>query len=316
MAFLLVAAIWSPAKAKPYIDDTVADQWFTGSLEAPSPAFPKAGLFAIEPYTIYSTNTGAYNGFWGHYAVPNDRNQVSSVTVLKYGITDHLSIEALPSLSHAWNGLTNTNGLGLGDLPIEFQYRLNEKNRATGLPSLTIFMGMSFPIGAYDRLSNPLDGFGSGAFIAKQGFVLESLFDTWGDHPMRVRFFGSAYEAVASAPVSGTSVYGTNQGFQGAATPGFSTALGVGVEYGLNQRWVLALDLVHNYAEGARLNGMNANGGLINATGASSMVIALAPAIEYNISGSLGIIVGVAFSVAGYNTSSYIAPQIAISKTF
>ena len=121
-----VAATWSPAEAAQYLDDTVQDQWFTGSLEAPSPALSKAGVIAIEPYGIYTGDTGVYNSDWGHYSVPNNLNELQSETLIKYGITDQLSVQALPSFNYAWNGLYHSNGtdLGMGDLPVEFQYRI------------------------------------------------------------------------------------------------------------------------------------------------------------------------------------------------
>ncbi len=109
---VLVVASWSRAEAAPYFDDTVKDQWFTGSLESPSPALTKAGVVAVEPYAIYTGNTGAYNNAWGHYSVPNDVNQMQSLTLLKYGITDRLSIQAVPTFNYAWNGLTTSNGVG------------------------------------------------------------------------------------------------------------------------------------------------------------------------------------------------------------
>jgi hypothetical protein len=44
------------------------NQWFTGSLEAPSPALPKAGMLALEPYFIYQTDTGMYGNDGTHHA--------------------------------------------------------------------------------------------------------------------------------------------------------------------------------------------------------------------------------------------------------
>ncbi|MGB7496511.1 MAG: hypothetical protein WBR26_03835 [Candidatus Acidiferrum sp.] len=54
----------------------------------------------------------------------------------------------------------------------------------------------------------------------------------------------------------------------------------------------------------------------MNTKGAGSAQTLLAPAIEYNFSAHVGIIAGAEFSVAGRNTSSYIAPQIALSISF
>ncbi|MEO8627184.1 MAG: hypothetical protein ABI612_03670 [Betaproteobacteria bacterium] len=294
----------------------VEKQWFTGSLEAPSPALPKAGIFAIEPYVIYTRNTGTFDDGWGHQLVPHDSNQLESLTVLKYGLTDRLTIQGLPSFAYLWNDQSTSSGVGAGDLPVELEYRLKDQNNKTGSPSVTVSLGMSFPIADYDRLRRPLDGMGSGAYTLKEGLLFQSLFDTWGDHPLRLRVFGAAFEPVAKVSVHDVSVYGTGQGFQGQATPGFSAELGIGVEYGLDQRWVLALDVVQSYGNGFRLNGADAAGNVVSTSAANSTCVAVAPALEYNWSGSMGLIVGVAFSAAGRNASSYIAPQLALSLSF
>ena len=58
----LLAAITARAVLAQVVpgDAAVQAQWFTGSLEAPSPALPKAGILAIEPCVIYTNNTGGY----------------------------------------------------------------------------------------------------------------------------------------------------------------------------------------------------------------------------------------------------------------
>ncbi len=271
---------------------------------------------AVEPYVIYQGNTGAFTGDWGRTSVSHPLDQVESLTVLKYAITNRLSVEALPSLSNLWTDQTTSSGVKFGDLPVELEYRFNDENRKTGAPSVTVAVGMSFPTGAYQYLQTPLAGVGSGAFTAKEGILLQSLFDTWGNHPMRVRLFAAAYEPLGSVSLHDSSSYGTVQGFQGYATPGISFNTGIGVEYGLNQRWVLALDAVMNFNTGFSLAGSNADGSPLNVSSISSTSFALAPALEYNFNSSVGIIVGVQFSVAGQNTPSYIAPQIALSMAF
>jgi hypothetical protein len=316
-AFLvLIAAGLSHNARAQTADETVANQWFTGSLEAPSPALSKGGSFAMEPYAIYTSNTGAYNDGGGHYSVAHNLNQAQSVTMLEYGITNRLSIQVLPSFAYSWNNQTTSSGVGAGDLPLDLKYRLIDENDKTGSPSVTFDLGMNFPIGAYDRLSTQLDGLGTGAYTVKEGLLLQSLFDTWGDHPMRLRLFGAAYEPLTDVSVHDLSVYGTAPGFLGQAAPGFAADVGLGVEYGLNQRWVVAIDLVENYADGFRLNGTDAAGDSVHAHTASSTNLGLAPAIEYNWSNSVGLIAGVEFSVAGRNTASYIAPQLALSISF
>lgn len=294
-------------------DAAVQAQWFTGSLEAPSPALPVAGLFAFEPYLIFQGNSGAYGGNGDHHSVQDDISLLDSVEVLKYGITDRLSVEALPSLAHIWND--HSNFTGLGDLPIELEYRFNDENNKTGFPSFTAALGMTFPTGDYDHLRSALDGLGSGAFTLKEGILAQSLFDTWGRHPLRLRFYAEAFEPVANVSLRDISSYGTDEGFHGNAMPGFSSVLGIGAGYGLDQRWVLAFDLVQNFANGARVRG-TVGGIAENSNAPSSASTALAPAVEYNWSDSIGLIAGVEFTVAGRNTASYVSPQIALAMSF
>ena len=314
-AFLAVVGFAFSASAHG-VGDSVDTQWFTGSLESPSPAIPQAGIFALEPYLITQANSGAYDNSWAHHSVTNDNNQLQSITLMKYAITNELSVQAVPLVAYTWNDQTTSHGPGFGDLPIEFDYRLNNQNNQTGEPSVTVNLGMNFPTGNYQRLSTPLDGLGSGAYTAKEGVLLQSLFNTWNNHPTRLRLWGSAFEAVANVDVQNVSVYGTGQGFQGHVVPGFSSQVGLGAEYGLDQRWVLAVDLVDNYAASTVLKGAYGGGAAVNTNLPMSMSIGVAPAIEYNWSSSTGLIAGVEFSAAGQNAPSYIAPQIALSMVF
>lgn len=295
-------------------DAAVQAQWFTGSLEAPSPALPKEGILAIEPYVIYTNNTGAYDDGMRHYPVSNDVSQVESVTVLKYGITDRLSVEALPTFSRSWND--ETSFIGFGDLPVELEYRFNDENNRTGAPSVTAALGISLPIGQYQRLRTPLSGQGSGAYLLKEGLLFQSLFDTPDHHPMRFRVYGAVFEPLGDVSVEGISVYGTTFGTRGHVSPGLSEQAGIGGGYAIDQRWVLALDLVGNHAAGYDLHGSTATSSSFHAIGANSSSVSLAPAVEYNWSGNMGVIFGVEFSAAGRNTSSYVAPQVALSMAF
>lgn len=302
------------ASAQVAADAAVQAQWFTGTLEAPSPALPKAGLWAIEPYLIYQHNTGSYDNDGGRHSSLDDVRQTDSVTVFKYGITDRLSIQALPSFARVWNDQARVTGVG--DLPVEFEYRFNDENDKTGFPSVTASLGTSLPLGQYDRLRSPIDGLGSGAHTAKEGILFQSLFDTWGHHPMRLRFYATAFEPIGDVSVHGTSIYGTDAGFVGHVTPGFSSTLGVGASYGLDQRWVLACGFLQNFSKGARLRGVDASETSVDTNGKNSATTFLAPAVEYNFSGRVGAIAGVEFSIAGRNTASYVAPQIALVVVF
>lgn len=315
IALSITASLAGPATAQVIAGDAaVQAQWFTGTLEAPSPALPAAGILAVEPYAIYTSFSGAYDNSGARHSVPNGTDMFTSVTAIKYGITDRLSVQALPSFSHMLNN--HDSYTGLGDLPVEAEYRFNDENNQTGFPSVTASLGINLPTGDFDRLRSSSDGFGGGTYTLKEGILFQSLFDTAGGHPMRFRFYASAYEPISNVSIHDVSVYGTGQGFNGQVLPGLSSVLGIGGGYAFTQRWVVALDLVQNFANGLHLQGNSASGGPTNTHGTSSAALAMAPAVEYNWSDNTGIIAGVEFSVAGRNTPAYVAPQIALSTSF
>jgi hypothetical protein len=298
------------------VANAAPNQWFTGSLEAPSPALPKAGMLAVEPYLVLQNDTGVY-GRNGHRTATTDNTSTfESLLVIKYAITDRLTVEALPSLSRSWNSRSHSTGAGAGDLPLELEYRLTDGNYRNGAPSLTIDLGVTLPTGDYDRLANGLNGVGQGAYLLKQGVVLQSLFDTWGNHPVRIRVYAAAYEPLSHPAVANVSVYGTTEGFVGNVHPGASAQVGVGAGWALDRNWVFAIDFVQNYARRYRLNGIDGNGSPISSNGLNQSSTALAPAIEYNWSADAGLIAGVEFTAAGHNTASYVAPQIAVAVSF
>ena len=313
---LLSAAMVLPCSAHAQETvDAASQQWFTGSLYAVSPALSQAGALAIEPYAITSFNTGRYDADGHHHGPDGGTDPAVLLTVVKYGLTNKLTIATTPSVTHSWNAAQGT-GTGFGDLPIELEYRLRDTVIATGAPSITGSIGLRLPTGRFDHLRNPLNAHGSGAWTLKAGLLAQSLFNTGSGHAMRVRLYGSVAMPVARISVHDVSVYGTVDGFAGRVMPGPSAEIGMSVGYGLTQRWVLALDLLYDNAAGFRLDGTRGDGTRLQQRSPSSSSFAVAPAVEYSWSANAGIIAGVAFSGAGSNTSSFIAPQIAVSLAF
>ena len=150
-----------------------------------------------------------------------------------------------------------TRTLGTGDLPIEVEYRLNNGSDRTGFPSVTLAAGANLPTGRYDSLNTSSSGFGVGTVMLKEQLLFQSLFDTPGGHPMRLRAYAAAYQPLGTASVDNVSVYGTRQGFAGRVRPGASVVLGVGGGFAFDQRWVLAMDLVFKSAHGFTLDGVD-----------------------------------------------------------
>jgi hypothetical protein len=293
---------------------TVQNQWFTGSLEAPSPALPKAGLVALEPYEVFINPTGAYDNDGQRYSVPNQASQFESLLVVKYGITDRLTFQALPSGSYVSGH--QSDFAGADDLPLELEYRFNDGNKLTGWPSVTASLGVSLPTGDYQRLRSANDGLGSGAYMLKEGLLFQNLFEIPNIHPVRIRVYGAAFEPLDSANITGISTYGTDSTFRGRVKPGVSFQAGIGAGYAFTQRWVLALDVLRNYGRGFLATRVAAGDIVVRSRSVSTSSTAVAPALEYNWSGSVGVIAGVEFTTAGRNTGAYVSPQIALAISF
>lgn len=140
------------------------------------------------------------------------------------------------------------------------------------------------------------------------------------DRPLRWRAQFSAGPAPSRTAISGTSVYGTDDSFQGHVARGSVLGLSVGAEYSFNSRWVGVMEMSASRETGQRLSGFARNGAgvieRIDQRRPASRSVSLAPAVEYHFSPSLGLIAGVEFTVAGRNTGRIVSPQVALGMFF
>jgi len=315
IAAVLVLGAAPVAQAQIQTSQVLDDQWFTGPLVATSPALPKAGLFVLEPYVITTLNTGRFLAN-GHHARGSNQARTASINpFVEYGITDRLTITASPTINYAWNDAATTRGAVASDLPVNLKYRFLDQEANTAHPSATVILGISFPTGPFDKLGSGLEGTGHGVYYARQGAVLQWYTNTYGNHPLRIRLWGFLEEPLNNPTVRDLNVYSTSRGFRGTAKPGLNATIGISPEYALSQRWVLAADLFRSYADGAGVSGTN-NGTPFSTNSGSSASWVVAPGIEYNWSPRYGVITGVQLNVAGHNTRSYVAPQIALNIVF
>lgn len=139
---------------------------------------------------------------------------------------------------------------------------------------------------------------------------------------MRTRL-NVSYAIPDTVSIEDVSVYGTGDGFRGHARPGRTFVVDAAWEYSLTRRWVLALDIVYQHDTSTTLSGFDspAPGTTAPPTRVqrhfgSSDVFTLAPAVEYNWSSSMGVIVGTVFTAAGRNASANIVPVAAINMVF
>jgi hypothetical protein len=283
----------------PPIRQLLSDAWWTGPMLAASAATLPRGHILIEPY-FYDVIGSHSNGF-------------GSLTYALYGLTNKLTIGTIPTggFNKVSNGL-NSSSIQPGDIPLQGQYRLTQSHEGSWIPATAFNVQESFPIGKYDRLGDrPSNGFGSGAHMTTLGIYSQKYFWLPNHRILRMRF--NISEALSSnVNVEGVSVYGTTAGFSGHAKPGNSFLADPAWEYSLTKRWVLALDTTYRHNSNTRVTS-NSTQIPSSVNLGSSEVFAFAPAVEYNWTPNLGILLGMRFIPTSHNTNASVTPAIAIN---
>lgn len=296
-----------------------AEQWYTGSLVSPSGPLSKKGMFLLEPYMYYAVPSGMIGPHNDAVPMTSPRQQsVTSLTIYRYAITDTLSIQTVPTISYRWKHDGGTSsGLKLGDVPVDLMWRYLTADPARYIPTLNLITGVSFPTGDYSSLGRAQDGVGSGVYTYRVALTEQSTYTLPNNHELRLRVWATFRRALTTAHLHDVTSYGTTQGFQGRAQPGMYGGAGFSLEYGLNQRWVLALDVARDWSNGTKLRGTYTNTGqTLSQTGAPSGDWQIAPAVEYNWSPRYGIIAGVSVYYAGHNTERVVSPQFAFNALY
>ncbi|GBQ76431.1 hypothetical protein AA15237_2254 [Komagataeibacter xylinus NBRC 15237] len=294
-------------------------QWYTGSLVSPSGALTKKGVFAWEPYFAYSQPVGNLDSVGRAAPIKDRAHMVSSFTLYKYSITNSISLQMTPTISYGWRhggyGGT-TSGTKMGDLPVDVMWRYLDADPKRYIPALSLFVGVAFPSGDYTKLGRAEDGVGTGTYTFRVALTEQSTYTLPGHHELRLRTWGTFRRALTQAHIADISSYGTSAGFRGLAHPGMYGESGFSLEYGVNQKWVIAMDLARDWANGSRVRGYNAQGKYQDVLGQASGNWVIAPAVEYNWSPRFGIIAGVTAIFAGHNTGQVISPQFAFNSVF
>ncbi|KAF1003385.1 MAG: hypothetical protein GAK28_04746 [Luteibacter sp.] len=290
---------------------------FTGPLVTPAVNTLPSGLFNIEPYLIHSNSRGDYDNTGGRHVASPQFRQWQIAVPMSYGITDSFGIQVTPTAARTSGGGRHTDGLRLGDTGVRLQQRLLAPDDDGGGTVLAVAVARNFTTGKYHQLdANPLNATGSGAArttLAVGAQRLHWLEDgralrwrsqvAWSPRPDRIR-------------VRDASVYGTDAGLRGYATPGQSWSATFAAEYALDSRWVLVGEAIWNHNGAIHVRGVDARGGSIDHRLASGHAISLAPAVEYHFNANVGLIAGVQFTVAGRNVTDYVAPQAAVNMVF
>jgi len=298
------------------------DAWWTGPLLAASPATLPQGHVLIEPYLYDAVIDGQYDNTGARRETAR-QNDYGSLTYVLYGLTDTTTIGLIPRFGvNTPSQGSSASSIGIGDMTAQAAYGLSRFLDQGWLPAMSIVIGETLPTGKYDRLgNNPSNGIGAGSYTTTLSLYAQYYFWMPNGRILRTRInLSQAWSKQIG--IEDVSVYGTHQGFRGYASPGNSFTIDSAWEYSVTRNWVAALDIVYTDSGSTRIAGEYPpppNSGVmpgIDVMTGSSNSISLAPAIEYNWTSAVGIIVGAKFVVAGHNTGAAIIPIVAINLVF
>ena len=301
--------------------ESIDDAWWTGPLLAASPATLPRGHILIEPYIYDAQVTGQFDHS-GRRQPSAGASTLGSQTYLLYGVTDSLTAGLITrSANNRPDDGPSTSGVGVGDLTAQTSFRLSSFLDGGWMPALALVIGETMPSGKYDRLgSRASDGVGAGAYST--AISIYSQYYLWMPNGRILRTRLDVTQSWSSrVAIADLSVYGTTEGFRGHAQPGSSWTVDSAWEYSVTRHWVTALDVVYVNSRSTRVVGnytQQVNGSQMPAQvdSGSSSSLSLAPAIEYNWSGTVGVIAGLKWTAAGHNTGDSVIPVVAVNLVF
>lgn len=304
---LAPAAHATPEPQRQSLDDA----WWTGPLLASGASTLPKGHILFEPYLYDAKPYGSFDADGRRRSAPDADNLGSSAYML-YGVTDTLTAGFIPHLGYRRAGGRWSQGLGIGDLTAQAQYRLLKYEEGRHVPTVSVMIQENLPIGRHDRLDDrPNDGFGGGAYATTVG--INSQYVWWAPNGRIIRTrLNAQYTRSDTAKVRGASVYGTSKGFAGKAQPGDSILVDLAFEYSLTRNWVAAMDIGWQRDDATKVTG-RLDGAAFERRYPVSKALILAPAVEYNFSSTVGVIVGARIVPAGRNTTASVTPAVAVN---
>ena len=310
---LLLASAAAAADSTEVQPQSRADAWWTGPMLAPNAATLPRGYALLEPYLFDIITSGHFDANGNKHAGPLEHD-LGSLTYMLYGVTNNITAGLIPRfLFEEPAGAANSSGIRLGDLTLQLGYGLAHFHDGGRTPVISLVLQETLPTGSYDRLTRASDGVGAGAYTTSINLYLQDYFWMPNGRILRGRL-DLTYGRSSSVSVQDASVYGRANGFRGHAYPGDAFTADGAAEYSLTRNWVLAFDVVYQHNESTRVSGTASPGGMpLEHASGSSYSLGFAPAIEYNLSSTVGVLLGVRIIEIGRNTEATVTPAIAVN---
>jgi hypothetical protein len=229
------------------------------------------------------------------------------------GMVPHFNFSEAP-------GPEGSSRLELGDWSFQCQYRLTQFSEEFRIPTVSVVLMETLPTGKFDHLDGrPGNGFGNGAYTTTLSLYSQDYFWMPNGRLLRVRL-NSSYAQSEKVSVEGVSVYATPPGFRGKAAPAPTFVLNASAEYSVSHNWVFALDVYYELDRSTTVDGVLTGSpipaSIYQSHLGSSEYVAFAPALEFNWTPTMGVIIGARIVEFGRNITATITPVAAVNLVF
>lgn len=280
-----------------------AAPWMTGPLLAPSGKTIPAGHVNIETYGFYSR-------------FQPDFNTLEAMPILTVGLAPFMDVQM--AIPYTYNWVPTAHGNGIGDLMLALGVQVAQQNEQTKLPDIRLVFQEIYPSGRFEQLNELKQGTdqtGIGALTSLISLNIQHLQPLAREHYLRTRFTAAASHS-KKVFVFGANSFGGTANTSGSVRPGNSYSLDLAFEYALTQNWVPVFEMLYTKNTASTFDGnpgFTPGGVMASIGGAGGEQYSLAPAIEYNFSGQLGVIAGAWFSVSGPHDAQFQSAVIAVN---
>ncbi|MEM7174600.1 MAG: hypothetical protein AAF443_01540, partial [Chlamydiota bacterium] len=281
--------------------------WYAGPIITGGAHNVPPRHFNIQPYLFVTNTYGTFDRNRKSRSIP-DILTVNPVFVYQMGWLSWLDFTAV--ISALYNSQSGMDNFDIGDT--EFSWGIPLLEETPYKPAVRFVVSLLIPTGKYNRLDpdkNGIDATGSGAYSTRLSLNMSKIFWWISTHPFRTRL-SLNYTIPMTTHVKNFNAYGGGFGTSGKVRPGNLIEIDGSIEWSFTQKWVLTLDLVYTYQNHATFSGNRgiSPDGTTAAVGApSSERFSAAPAIQYNPSQHLGILIGAWVALTGRNAGQFVS---------
>ncbi|MDP3560836.1 MAG: hypothetical protein Q8R83_01485 [Legionellaceae bacterium] len=320
-----------------------ADPWYTGPLLLTPAEITPLGDVNFEVSLGEMNSNGIYQQHFDLVSTPrNSSDQVN--TQLIYGLADDVEVQI--NAGYMRNQNHGQSYSGLNDTLVVLGLGLQSQGESSSKSDITLQLGELFPTGRYEHLNSArytTDATGGGSYVSSIGLSVQHLISFAEERYLNL--YGNATLAASSkVRLKGLNAYGGTEITDGTITPGNWITFDLAAEYLFAKNWGVVMETYIAAQQASTFKGKFASlpafireegnlrrrriifnrikpshfniGNQQNLGHGNVAQFTLAPAVEYNISGNLGLIGGAWFSVVGKNIPEFFCGMLTLNMTW